>query len=817
MRVKTFSERMAFALLAGGAAILPIHGAAAQVAPSAEDQAVEDRDTQDIIVTAYRREEKLQDVPNAVQAITSEDLQDYNIRNFSDITSLAPGLGFSPTGVTLRGISSNTATQSSPSVAIYLNEVPTSAPVVTHSMYDVGQIEVLRGPQGTQRGEPAPSGAITYNTRRPDYSGFGGYADSTVDTRSLVNVNGGVNIPIVSDVLAIRVAGLYEYNRSNYVTNPAEDLKANVKSWSGRFTLAYRLDDSFEIVAMVQHLDERNQALTAVEGAGLGYNGPAISPRSLRAVQEGYNQTNFNIDFISVNATWNFGGHRIVYVGGHTNFEQDTNQSISDNDTGNAIINFTGPNRLTTGSRLFSNEIRLESTGADNFLDYTLGYYRFDQDQDIFTSVYTGLQPGARGNPASPVTPPSGPLNFRYATIVDLSLPKQTYVDSVFASATLNFTSGTQVRLGARKVWRTDSRDFNLAVRPFFVAVPVPAALPTELCGTVIPDSIPSPNYASTCEVGVIVPPSAATETVKTNPWVYDINLSQRLGDDALVYASYGRSWRPPGSNAGTLLPQRYQFVEDEFSDNYEIGVKAQFFDRTVTLNAALFRQDFDNYIALVPNVPHLVNAGTAAESVQPDQYVFTAPARSEGFDLQLAYQPSRAFSIEANVSYAKGRFNNADVPCRDGNFDGIPDNLPNPTPADFNSRGIDTATCRSSNAIASVPDWTASIQSQYNYTLGDNELFVRGLLTYNPRNDNAQAQVFSIDPFVRANLFLGLRNDRLGLDVSVFARNLFNDRTQISQGSPLQTYSINTGYYAHSYNTPRTFGISARYSFGTR
>jgi iron complex outermembrane receptor protein len=110
-----------------------------------------------------------------------------------------------------RGVSFQQESAASPTVAFYLNDGPLETPVLFQSMFDVGQVEVLRAPQGTVRGISAPSGAITLTTRRPDLSEFGGFANVTATDLHGRNAQGAVNSPIIQDVLALRLAGVIDH------------------------------------------------------------------------------------------------------------------------------------------------------------------------------------------------------------------------------------------------------------------------------------------------------------------------------------------------------------------------------------------------------------------------------------------------------------------------------------------------------------------------------------------------------------------------------------------------------------------------------
>ena len=146
----------------------------------------------DIIVTARRIDENLQDVPLTVNVVSDQKLKDLNLFNGSDLAAVVPGLNFAPTtpGNTptlgLRGAARGAAGgRLDPTVQTYLNEAPVTDVMVYQALYDIGQVEVLRGPQGTLRGRPSSAGAITFTTKRPDLNEITGYVSlACINARS---------------------------------------------------------------------------------------------------------------------------------------------------------------------------------------------------------------------------------------------------------------------------------------------------------------------------------------------------------------------------------------------------------------------------------------------------------------------------------------------------------------------------------------------------------------------------------------------------------------------------------------------------------
>lgn len=168
----------------------------------------------EIIVQARRKDESLQEVPLSVQAVTGADLQKLELRTFQDLTAVVPGLNLNratngiQNTVTMRGVSFNpTAAGPQTAVELYRNDVVTNSSALFQALYDIGQVEVLRGPQGTLRGRATPSGSISITTRKPNLSEVGGYVSGAVAEGGKWTLEGAVNVPILADRLGVRVAG----------------------------------------------------------------------------------------------------------------------------------------------------------------------------------------------------------------------------------------------------------------------------------------------------------------------------------------------------------------------------------------------------------------------------------------------------------------------------------------------------------------------------------------------------------------------------------------------------------------------------------
>src|ERR1700751_1640812 len=223
MRTNRFQMTFGASLLVLAVPAVCAHAGPASAKPAAAP--AEEATLGEIVVTARRKSESLQEVPQTVNAVTSEALQKLNIKRFEDVQTVVPGLslvsasnGFSASA-SLRGVTFDVNPGAQPTVALYLNDPPVQALFLFQSLFDIGQVEVLKGPQGTTRGISAPSGAITVANHKPDLSDFGGYIDATATDLQGRNFNGAINVPIIKDVLAVRGAVAVEQNDFDGVTS----------------------------------------------------------------------------------------------------------------------------------------------------------------------------------------------------------------------------------------------------------------------------------------------------------------------------------------------------------------------------------------------------------------------------------------------------------------------------------------------------------------------------------------------------------------------------------------------------------------------
>ena len=283
-------------------------------------------DNGEIIVTARRSDEKLQDVPVSVQVVTGAKLQELAITSADELSKLAPGLTLvnagASTQVSLRGVSWRPGS-GTPATPIQFNEIGFDPGQTVVSIFDIGQVEVLRGPQGTSRGAPSISGAITITTKKPDLTEFGGYAQGFYATANHWDIQAAVNLPVIKDVLAIRLATNIENSEGDRIYSVRSAIMPSNNDRSFRATVLLKPTDTLSIQAMYQRRKTEIRRYTQVVGTGspgapasataffgtLGaiaanFNGPALTLEQRASVQDAPSIDLQHTDLFTVNASW---------------------------------------------------------------------------------------------------------------------------------------------------------------------------------------------------------------------------------------------------------------------------------------------------------------------------------------------------------------------------------------------------------------------------------------------------------------------------------------------------------------------------------
>jgi iron complex outermembrane recepter protein len=800
----------------------------------------------EIIVMARRKEELLVDVPETVDVISAETVRKLNILNFQDLQSIVPGLTMNtdPGGlndtVSMRGVTFTVYSQDLlPTVALYLNDSLAAPQLLFQSLYDVGQIEVLRGPQGTLHGEPAPSGAITLTTRRPDLSQFGGYVDATGYSEDALHGPGAfdgqaaVNLPILRDMLAVRLAGVSEDNHADLVRSVFSPESPYSHTQSARATVSFQSTDAFSATVMYQHLEERTRTFNQVVGAGSpggtfappppfpglpfsysapavvarGYNGPSITPAERLSVDDDPNSSILKYDLVTAQLDGHLARQHIAYTGNFTNWTVRTNTA---EDSGNLL---PGSDYVSVGLLRISSqghELRIMSDDRIwGLFDYTVGVrYTRQIGLPASSQQFAGFLPGAFGFGAA-----ANPSVYNSAFAEDLyfgGTPPSAYERSVFWNGTIHLGDKTELSAGARWI------DYDYASQ---------SSTTLSLLGQTVPVNLFSnANFHD-----------------KTT--IYDVSLSHHVTDETMVYATTGTSWRPgttvlgPQNATGDATLNSLINLHSEYSHSFELGVKSMFLEKRAEVNLAVYHQYFDGLIFQSLYAPYLTVTpipGTpyTSTSISVNNFSNNANSVINGVDLDGSFLVTPRWNVAGAFSYANGHVDNALTPCTPPGV-----SLTNPTVASFKAAvaalGEPNALvyeCKNNQATSNAPSWNTTLRSEYSLPLAKAlDGFVRGFATYYPRNPNA-AQGYVVPSYAIANLYLGVRDPKSAWEGSLFVKNIGN-RTVLLNRSPFQIQEqggLNAvfgspGYYSASSSggqlvtAPMQIGVNLRYAFGSR
>ena len=789
-------------VLMAGTAICAVGSAWAQSPPSSENEAR----PADIIVTAGKREERLKDVPMAVDVATGEQIEKFNLFDFKDVPALAPGLQIANTSgrvsvATLRGISFNPDIGGPAAVAVYYNEVPVDIQTVTTAIYDIGQVEVLRGPQGTLRGRTAPAGAITVTTRRADLSEPEGYLQATVTNKHARNFQIAASTPLIQDKLAIRIAAVLDRNRANHVYNITRDEWSNQETESVRATLSFAPTERLRGNIVYQYLESDLLQSRAVQGPGNRpslfspfVSGPPISASDRLAVHEGLSFYTNRTHLVTADASYDLGSHLISVLGG---FQDTSLHSRTDQDVGNAVQGYDQVLTVPDPTRVYTAEARI-SSAFEGMFNYTLGVFYNQTKAGGLSSIRVDSFFANRvPNTPFPASVASLPL------LAEVDITNKTSDLAFFGQTRLKLTDKLRVELGARytRTVATAQSFLEVTTTGGVGFVPVPAGVVVPRAATVDPEFVRQVNH-----------PLTGTASVSYD-WTPDIT----------TYATYGRSYRRGSAQLGVNSPLDSDLLvlEPERSDAIEVGLKAQLFDKRVSLNLAAFYQKFDGFVGLVTAPTASARDGVIDGSAA--SISFNGDAISKGVEMQLDARPIDEWDISINASYANSHYDNATVPCRDSNGDGVPDTAGQPAVP----IGQQVAFCTSNDRLANIPRFALSANSELRFSAGSIQPFIRGLLTYRP-GFYAQAADYRYKSITNVNLFAGIRSPDAGWELTAFVKNLFNS-TQITNASTAELQiatrflvpgpagnptPFRSGYTNVSVNPPREFGVTMNYRF---
>jgi iron complex outermembrane receptor protein len=793
---------------------------------AAEGTGEEFVESNEIVVQARRRDESVQDVPAVVNAVTAASIDKLNLRRLEDVASVVPGLelqansnGIGST-TSLRGVQFDViASGDSGTVQYYYNEAPVSSGVVLGGLYDIEMVEVLRGPQGTLKGRAAPSGAISMTFRRPDLDEVGGYAMGTVNDINGYNVNGAINLPIISDKLGLRIAGLVsddDGNRVHPITG-GQDLEnrteaARISLRADPFDGVFVVDGSYSTLSTNSLQYIQSESMSRFDD-GFAASPVEITAKDRKAANRLPIENNSRIENFNVNAQLHGFGQRLTYVGNwaRQNFggfdpSRDGDRAgLFDNPYGlqyqanrdrtisvvqpARVVPFSQPNDSSADTD--THEIRLQNEDRiAGMFDYVAGFMSYKIES------LTSFKQAAGG-----VAAPDGSLVG--VILTPLQRFNSSEENSVFGNLTAHITDRAELSGGVRHIWYKTDAGVRACSNDFAICQNIDAL------GT-------------------------KPEDRKDQATIFSVSGKYEFTNDLMGYVSYGTSWRPNTVVIGgptVPSPVQKQFLGSpaEKSKSIEGGVKSTWLDGRLHLNLTAYYQKFDNYPYRSPGSGvYSIDIANTTAPVKAFNYITAVPVEVKGLEAEASFAITRHWNLSANVSYADGKIKNSDIPCVDLNSDGIPDVVTSaPTLAQLQlatgANGV--SVCNVSQRANAASPWNATLTTEYTHPLADNvDGFLRGLFTWKGNAIGDPQNVYdSVDGYGLLNLFAGVRAPDGAWEITAYGKNLTNAFRVLSRSNGAEGTVLNgvtnssTNYFAITSTQPREFGVTARFAFGSR
>ena len=729
-------------VLAAGLAVLAPAAAFAQ-----------DTELGEVVVTAQKRSENLNDVPLSVTAVQGEKLavirsSGGDIRVFSarvPSVTLESSFGRTFPRPYIRGLgNTDFDLNASQPVSFVYDEVVLENPVLKGvPLFDIDQVEVLRGPQGTLFGRNTPAGVLKFDSAKPTQE-FGGYGQVSYATFGTVNAEGAVSGALIDGVLAGRFSALYQH-RDDWVDNAFTGKKNatggyDESAYRGQLLFTPTAEFSALLNAHYMKLDGTPQLFRAniiqkgtnnfVPGFDRGVIAQDAQVRSGQTVEA---------SGASLKMTYDFGGPTLTSI---TGYEHVTAFSRGDIDGGFGAVFAppSGPGLIPFPSESadgmpyhaqWSQELRL--AGTSGALNYTVGAFYFFEDVKIDSLDYATLAGGVLDG-------------YAYQH-------QKTTSWALFGNADYKLTDQWTVGGGLR--YSDDSKDF-------------------------IAQQLISP---------IGIPP---TPVLSANPdsseLSFNVNATYAVNEDVNLYARIARGYRAPSIQGRLLFGSELSIADKETSMSYEAGVKADLFDHRARVDANVFYYRVDDMqltaVGGGANFNRLINADHAT---------------GYGFEFNGEAKPMEHLLLTAGLSYNHTEIddpNLATAPCGSGCT------VLDPAGALPGTVNID------GNSLPNAPRWIANFTARYAIPFGDGEFFAFTDWAYRSKINFFlyRSVEYTDDKLLEGGLRVGYTMADGSWEAAVFGRNIFNDRS-LEGGIDFNNL---TGFV----NDPRTIGVELKTRF---
>jgi len=677
---------------------------------------------QDIVVTARKRQESLKDVPVAATAITGETIEKRGFTSVKEVAQLTPSLNINSDGagrafVSIRAVGTTLIDTVQPGVGIFVDGIyQPNTSYLNNPLTDVERVEVLRGPQGTLYGKNTLGGAISVITRQPTNTFEGKVIGSYAGPDNAWTLGGSVSGPIIEDRLQARIAYTHQ-QQDGFIRNELlgkDQNPLNTDALSA--TIRAKPTDDVQLTV--------NGYYTWVKGGAVPYS--FVDNVTDYKDEVFLNATNYQFfKYRGINAKLEFpidsASTKVTLIGSY-----DSRGVTTDN----ADPDFTPADILRNGAdddmKTSSAELRFDSEWSDQ-ISTLFGFYYSHEARNR-----DGLIVARASVPLDPTQPD---LLFPITQVQGTTDDRQADTYAAFGNIFWKPTSDLEVALGLRLDHEKRTAQ---------------GAIGTDLLlGTFELDEVETPALID-----------QEKQTLKSTKLLPKLTITKHWTGDLMTYASVSKGYRGGGFNPPEV-PAEIRTYKGDSAWAYELGAKYTTPDRRLSLAAAAFYNDYNDYVGLNSILKTPIGFTTIDLN--------SGDIESYGLELEAVWRPTRQWTISAGGSLMHARLTNTDIYTETTT-----------TPTDPDGRTL------ASNRLSFQPDWNFSLNSDYVVPVGNGDLTFNANLVGKgsriPASIRQEEPEFPGHPELRALESYVLTNGAItygigNIEVSAFVNNLFNKK----------------------------------------
>ena len=758
---------------------------------------------EEVIVTAQKKSETLTEAPLTVNVIDGSALAESGFFQIDELDKLTSGVeirfeGTQNDGVGIRGVGTFARQSAPPRVATYVDNyfIGSQTSFAFANTYDIKQVQILRGPQGTLYGQPSPTGAVLIETADPDMSEVTGYVQgSYIGDPGGYNAQAAVSVPVIEDVLAVRLALLSD-ERETGAENITRNFDQEVGRDGARLKVLWEPTDELSVAFGYHYLRTKDSDTSEILESTSPLSDFQLDASDRTILADAVDAVIDKKDILTtLKLDWDLDWGKVSWFSG--NFTSD-NLRLSDDDS----TNYVALNQIanTRFEKNIQHELRISMSPTDNWDVQFGGYY---QDSEAATTVSSIAGEATAGG----------------AGVFDISLdiPTLNETTAIFAHNEFRLAEETTLTVGIRyNIFEANAA--NNIDQDFFLG----STLGSD-------NSISTPTFTVPFPLGCPSDPTQTTPPCRLNlteedkEWTGTIKLAHTFSDQLNVYATIDHGFRPGAPNFdvnGALqsTPQDptsgLNFFGGETVDSFEIGAKGDLWDGRGRYTSSFFYSTYQDYqvrpTVLVWNAFGASGAGNQTNISNAD--VNVDEASQIGFEGELTYLLTENLELFGSATYAQVEFTDGTIPCTDASQPAV----------DATNR---FNTCDADGGVASAqPELFMTFRASYSQPVKDTgmEFFTNGLVNY--RSDievpGDNLDKFSSDGFTTLDVVAGLRSDD-GWQVQLFVKNVTDEDGVLARrpiggtGTAAAAFNGGTALYNEVSLIPaRTVGVTGSYRF---